>query len=134
MWYFNSLLLYFYYLITFEKFHFIQVISYTLITIKKITFKNTLWKWKSGLTLCDPKECSPWNSPGLNTGMGSCSLLQQIFPTQESNPDLSHITDRFFTSWANQESPKTLYILIHLKFIFICHGQTRKSIFPKEVK
>ena len=26
-----------------------------------------------------------WNSPGQNTGMGSFSLLQGIFPTQESN-------------------------------------------------
>ena len=25
---------------------------------------------------------SPWNSPGQNTGVGSCSLLQGIFPTQ----------------------------------------------------
>ena len=28
---------------------------------------------------------SPWNSPGQNTGVGSLSLLQWIFPTQESN-------------------------------------------------
>ena len=28
---------------------------------------------------------SPWNSPGRNTGVGSLSLLQQIFPTQESS-------------------------------------------------
>ena len=28
---------------------------------------------------------SPWNSPGQNTGVGSCSLLQGIFPAQESN-------------------------------------------------
>ena len=28
---------------------------------------------------------SPWSSPGLNTGVGSLSLLQEIFPTQESN-------------------------------------------------
>ena len=33
---------------------------------------------------------SPWNSPGQNTGVGSLSLLQQIFPTQESNWDLLH--------------------------------------------
>ena len=26
---------------------------------------------------------SPWNSPGKNTGMGSISLLQGIFPTQD---------------------------------------------------
>ena len=28
---------------------------------------------------------SPWNSPGQNTGVGSLSLLQRIFLTQESN-------------------------------------------------
>ena len=33
---------------------------------------------------------SPWNSPGLNTGVGSLSLLQEIFPVQGSNPCLLH--------------------------------------------
>ena len=33
---------------------------------------------------------SPWNSPGQNTGVGSLSLLQGIFPTQESNQGLLH--------------------------------------------
>ena len=33
---------------------------------------------------------SPWNSPGQNTGVGSLSLLQGIFPSQGSNPGLSH--------------------------------------------
>ena len=33
---------------------------------------------------------SPWNSPGHNTGVGSLSLLQGIFPTQESNWGLLH--------------------------------------------
>ena len=33
---------------------------------------------------------SPWNSPGQNTGVGSLSLLQGIFPTQGSNPCLLH--------------------------------------------
>ena len=33
---------------------------------------------------------SPWNSPGQNAGVGSCSLLQGIFPTQGSNPGLQH--------------------------------------------
>ena len=41
---------------------------------------------------------SPWNSPGQNTGVGSLSLLQGIFPTQ-----VSHIAGRFFTSWATRE-------------------------------
>ena len=33
---------------------------------------------------------SPWDSPGKNTGVGSLSLLQGIFPTQELNPGLPH--------------------------------------------
>ena len=32
----------------------------------------------------------PWNSPGENTGVGSLSPLQGIFPTQGSNPGLLH--------------------------------------------
>ena len=33
---------------------------------------------------------SPWDSPGQDTGVGSLSLLQGIFPTQGSNPGLLH--------------------------------------------
>ena len=33
---------------------------------------------------------SPWNSLGQNTGVGSLSLLQRIFPTHGSNPGLPH--------------------------------------------
>ena len=33
---------------------------------------------------------SPWNSPGQNSGVGSLSLLQGIFPTQGSNPGFPH--------------------------------------------
>ena len=33
----------------------------------------------------------PWDSPGKNTGVGSHSLLQGIFPTQGSNPSLLHL-------------------------------------------
>ena len=39
-------------------------------------------------TLCNRMDCSPWDSSGQNTGMGGCSLLQGIFPTQGSNPGL----------------------------------------------
>ena len=31
-------------------------------------------------------QYSPWNSPGQNTGVGSLSLLQGIFPTQGPQP------------------------------------------------
>jgi len=30
------------------------------------------------------------NSPGQNTGIGNCSLLQGIFATKELSPDLLH--------------------------------------------
>ena len=35
-------------------------------------------------TLCNPMDrlLCPWNSPGKNTGVGGCFLLQGIFPTQ----------------------------------------------------
>ena len=32
----------------------------------------------------------PWNSPGQNAKVDSLSLLQGIFPTQRSIPDLLH--------------------------------------------
>ena len=41
-------------------------------------------------TLCSSMDYtySLWNSPGQNTGVGSHSLPQGIFPTQGSNPGL----------------------------------------------
>ena len=47
---------------------------------------------------------SPQDSPGQNTGVGSCSLLQGIFPTQGSNPGLG----RFFYQLSHQGSPRIL--------------------------
>ena len=42
---------------------------------------------------------SPWNSPGQNTGVGSLSLLQGIFPTQGLKPGLPHCR-QILTNWA----------------------------------
>ena len=42
---------------------------------------ETLW------TVARQAPC-PWDSPGKNTGVGCHDLLQGIFPTQGSNPDL----------------------------------------------
>ena len=42
------------------------------------------------LTLQPHGIYSPWNSPGQNPGVGSLSLLQGIFPTQELNSGLPH--------------------------------------------
>ena len=51
---------------------------------------------QSGLTLCNPMDCSPpgssvhGNSPGNNTGVGCHALLQGIFSTQVLSPGLPH--------------------------------------------
>ena len=55
---------------------------------------------------------SPWNSPGQNTGVGSLSLLQGIFPTQGSNPGLWHCR-RILFQLSHRESPRTLEWVAH---------------------
>ena len=47
-------------------------------------------------TFGDPMDYT-WDCPDQNTGVGSLSLLQGIFPTQGLNPGLP-IAGRFFTS------------------------------------
>ena len=49
----------------------------------------------------------PWNSPDQNTGVGSLSLLQRIFPTQGLNPGLLHCWQILF-QLSHQGSPKLL--------------------------
>ena len=43
-----------------------------------------------GMTLRPQILYSPWNALSQNSGVGSLSLLQGIFPTQGSNPGLLH--------------------------------------------
>ena len=47
----------------------------------------------------------PWDSPGTNTGVGCHFLLQGLFPTQGSNPNLLSpaLAGRFFTTCATWE-------------------------------
>ena len=52
---------------------------------------------QSCLTLCDPIPYSPWNSRGQNTEMGSLSLLQGIFPTQELKISLKYVQGNFYS-------------------------------------
>ena len=53
------------------------------------------------------EQYSPWNSPGQNTGRGSLSLLQGIFPTQGWNPVLS-CCRWFIYQLSHQGSPRIL--------------------------
>ena len=50
---------------------------------------------------------SPWNSPGQNTGVGSLSLLQGIFPTQGLNLGLPHC-QRIVYQLSHNGSPRLL--------------------------
>ena len=65
------------------------VFSITLSWLRATGGQSEVKVAQSCLTLCDPMDC-PWNSPDQNTGVGSLSLLQGIFPTQGLTPDLPH--------------------------------------------
>ena len=67
-----------------SAFFMVQFSHSYMTTVKNIAL--TIWKVKvkvtqSCPTVCDPMDCSPWNSPGQYTGVGSCFLLQGILPT-----------------------------------------------------
>ena len=68
-----------------------------------------VWKWKSlsRVSLQTHGPYSPWNSPGQNTGVGSLSLLQGIFPTQGSNPGLPYCRG-ILDQLSHQEGPRIL--------------------------
>ena len=52
---------------------------------------------------CLPGSSVHGDSPGKNTGVDCHALLQGIFLTQGSNPDLC-IAGGFFASWATREA------------------------------
>ena len=68
---------------------------------------------QSCLTLCAPMDCSPpgssvhGDSPGNSTGVGGHAFLQGIFPTQGSNPGLSHYR-RILYRLSHQGRPRIL--------------------------
>ena len=60
-----------------------------------------------------PQELySPWTSAGQNTGVGSHSLLQGIFPTQGSNPGLPHCRQILY-QLSHQRSPRILEWVVY---------------------
>ena len=59
-------------------------------------------------------QYSPWNSPGQNTGVGSHSLLQGIFPTQGLNPGLPHCRQILY-QLGHQESLHAMSTYIYIQ-------------------
>ena len=73
------------------KLHWVCIVRCTV--QKSLSSNPTLWNESYSVMVNSlwPYELySPWNSPGQNTGVGSFSLLQGIFPAQGSNPGLLH--------------------------------------------
>jgi len=59
----------------------------------------------------------PWNSPGKNTGMGSHSFLQRVFPTQGSNPSLLHCRQILYYIYTHIHT--YIYTYIYISFPLI---------------
>ena len=55
---------------------------------------------------------SPWNSLGQNTRVGSLSLFQGIFPTQELNPGLLHCRQILY-KLSHKGSPRILKWVVY---------------------
>ena len=74
----------------------VELLKYPLATSQSciVPFPVRVCESESHIVLSDslwPHSLySPWNSLDQNTGVGSLSLLQGIFPTQGSNPGLPH--------------------------------------------
>ena len=77
------------------------------IWLEIILKKKKEWKSFSRVRVFTTPRTSPWNSPGQNTGVGSLSLLQGIFPTQGSNPGLPDWR-RSLYELSHQGSPRIL--------------------------
>ena len=67
-----------------------------------------MWKSLSRALLFWPQGLySPWNSLSQNTGVGSLSLLQEIFTTRGWNPGLLHCRQILY-QLSHKESPRIL--------------------------
>ena len=73
---------------------FLRLCNYIYYCLLQVQTISASWVSESRSAMSDSFRphglYSPWNSPGLTTGVGSFSLLQGIFPTQGSNSGLSH--------------------------------------------
>ena len=69
-------------------------LALVIFMIRVVSYLFYITESESHSVMCDSLWLyglySPWNSPGQNTGVGTLSLLQWIFPTQGSNPGLPH--------------------------------------------
>ena len=88
-------------------------------TLSCSVMSNSLWSHRL---------YSSWNSPGQNSGVGSCSLLQGIFQIQGSNPGLLHCRQILY-QLSHQGSPLLSLSNIHLSFLHVFSWINRSFLF-----
>ena len=105
-------------------------VRWSRIPISWRIFHSSLWstqlKWPHGLY-------SPWNSPGQNTGVGICSLLQGIFPTQGLNPGFPHC--KWILSQLSHRDPKNTGVgsLSFLQRIFLTQESNQDLLHCRQI-
>ena len=88
------------------------------------------WMWSESHSVMSDslwphRPYSLWNSPIQNTGVGSLSLLQEIFPTQGSNPGLPYCRQILY-----QLNHKGTWRVLE----WVANGQIIKTEFNKETQ
>ena len=99
----------FFYLLRLKMFYF-QIFDFPSL------LKQSVIKWSESHSVMS--DClqphglhSPWNSSHQNTGVGSLSLLQGIFPTQEFYQGLLHCRQILY-QLSSQGSPWTINVMM----------------------
>ena len=69
---------------------------------------------------------SPWNSSGQNTGVGSLSLLQRIFPAQGLNPRLPHCKQILY-QLSHSGSPSVQFSSVAQSCPILCDPMNRST-------
>ena len=91
-----------------------QFLKYGCVPLRFIVFLYS--ESESCSVLCNSLQphglYSPRNSPGQNTGVGSLSLLQGIFPTQRWNPGLPHCRQILY-QLSHKGSPRILEWVVY---------------------
>ena len=93
--------------------------------LPKVKTPLSEWKVTQSDSLRPRGLYSSWNSPGQKSGMGSCSLLQGIFPIQGSDPGLPHCMQILY-QLSHQGSP--------FSSIQFSHSVMSNSLRPHELQ
>ena len=81
--------------------------------------------FKAYCVCCSVRLLCPWDSPGKNTGVGSHSLLQGIFPTQGLNQGLLHSRQILYCLRYQGSNYCTIAFILHACEVMLKILQTR---------